>query len=73
MARATIDGVGIEYQSVGDGKETVFLLNGIACRIPGARYEEIPDAGHAVVIEKPAAVSDSLLGFLVSIAGNAAG
>ena len=45
----------------------------IACRIPGARYEEIPDAGHAVVIEKPAAVSDSLLGFLGSITGNKAG
>jgi len=41
----------------------------IACRIPGARYEEIPDAGHAVVIEKPEAVCESLLGFLGSIRG----
>ncbi len=45
----------------------------IACRIPGARYEEIPDAGHAVVIERPGAVADSVIGFLGSIAGKAAG
>jgi 3-oxoadipate enol-lactonase len=45
----------------------------IACRIPGARYEEIPDAGHAVVIEKPEAVCGSLLGFLGSVNGTVAG
>jgi 3-oxoadipate enol-lactonase len=33
MARAILDGVGLEYQVTGDGPETVFLLNGIAMSI----------------------------------------
>ncbi len=32
--------------------------------VPGAKYHEIPGAGHAVVVERPDAVADSLLGFL---------
>jgi len=37
--------------------------------VPGARYAEIPGAGHAVVVERPDAVADSLLGFLDSAGG----
>lgn len=36
------------------------MANGIS----GCRYQEIPGAGHAVVIEQPEAVADALLGFL---------
>jgi len=39
----------------------------IADGVPGCRYEEIVGAGHAVVIEQPEAVSDSLLRFLAEI------
>ena len=34
---------------------------------PGARYEELRGAGHAVVIEQPEVVADSLLRFLAEI------
>lgn len=39
----------------------------IADGVPGARYEEIQGAGHAVVIEQPEAVADSLLRFFTEI------
>jgi len=39
----------------------------IADGVPGARYEEIAGAGHAVVIEQPGAVADSLLRFLAGV------
>jgi len=39
----------------------------IADGVPGAGYEEIAGAGHAVVIEQPGAVADSLLRFLAGV------
>jgi len=42
----------------------MILANGI----PGCRYQEIPGAGHAVVLEQPEAVSDALLPFLAEAA-----
>jgi 3-oxoadipate enol-lactonase len=41
------------------------MANGIA----GCRYQEIPGAGHAVVIEQPEAVAVAVLGFLVELTG----
>jgi len=35
--------------------------------VPGACYVEIPGAGHAVVVEKPGEVSDSILRFLAGL------
>ena len=40
--------------------------------VPGARYAEIPGAGHAVVLERPDAVADLLLSFLAGAAGRGA-
>ncbi|TFG85384.1 MAG: alpha/beta fold hydrolase [Spirochaetales bacterium] len=52
MARAIINGVGIEYQMVGDGDETVALLNGIAMTI--ANWKPVADrlvaAGYRVLM-----------------------
>lgn len=42
MARATVDGVGLEYELVGTGPETVALLNGIAMTI--AHWKPVADA-----------------------------
>jgi 3-oxoadipate enol-lactonase len=39
----------------------------IANGIPGSRYQEIPGAGHAVVIEQPGAVAESLIAFLAEV------
>jgi pimeloyl-ACP methyl ester carboxylesterase len=39
----------------------------LADRIPGATLEIIPDAGHMVMLEQPASVGASLLGFLDNI------
>jgi 3-oxoadipate enol-lactonase len=41
----------------------------IADGVPGARYEEIRGSGHAVVVEKPGAVADSLVEFLEGMHG----
>ncbi len=38
-----------------------------ASRIPGARFAEVPDCGHAMYFERPAEFADVVLGFL---AGN---
>jgi pimeloyl-ACP methyl ester carboxylesterase len=35
-----------------------------AARIPGARYAEVPDCGHAMYFERPAEFADVVLGFL---------
>jgi pimeloyl-ACP methyl ester carboxylesterase len=35
-----------------------------ASRIPGARYAEVPDCGHAMYFERPAEFADVVLGFL---------
>jgi len=40
------------------------LLKGTAALIPGARFVEIPDAGHSPYFEQPAAWNDALLSFL---------
>jgi 3-oxoadipate enol-lactonase len=37
----------------------------IASAIPGAEYIKIPDAGHAVCLEKPGVFNSALLGFLL--------
>lgn len=39
-------------------------MHDIARRIPGARYAEIPDAGHLLPVEQPRAVADLLASFL---------
>lgn len=44
---------------------SMIIANGIA----GSRFQEIPGAGHAVVLEQPEAVADALLGFLAEISG----
>jgi pimeloyl-ACP methyl ester carboxylesterase len=35
-----------------------------ASRIPGARFAEVPDCGHAMYFERPAEFADVVLGFL---------
>ncbi len=35
-----------------------------ASRIPGARFAEVPDCGHAMYFERPAEFADAVLGFL---------
>jgi 3-oxoadipate enol-lactonase len=44
-------------------KYSRLMANGIS----GCRYQEIPGAGHAVVLEQPEAVADAVLGFLAEI------
>jgi 3-oxoadipate enol-lactonase len=39
----------------------------LAERLPGAQYQVIPGAGHMINMERPAAVSDLLTGFLASL------
>jgi len=39
-------------------------MQGIAAAIPGAKFAEIPDAGHMAPLEQPAAVNDRLRKFL---------
>jgi 3-oxoadipate enol-lactonase len=46
-------------------KYSRLMANGIS----GCRYQEIPGAGHAVVLEQPEAVADAVLGFLSEITG----
>ncbi|UYP19512.1 alpha/beta hydrolase [Rhodococcus sp. Z13] len=43
-----------------------YLSREVADAIPGARYEEIPDAGHYGYLERPEAVNKVLIDFLAS-------
>ncbi|MBM7458244.1 alpha/beta fold hydrolase [Rhodococcus coprophilus] len=43
-----------------------YLSREVAAAIPGARYEEIPDAGHYGYLERPEVVNKVLLDFLAS-------
>ena len=56
-------------QTAGAGKLTTENWNQLADAIPGARYLEIPDAGHLGFIEKPDAVNKAALEFLTEIDG----
>jgi 3-oxoadipate enol-lactonase len=42
-------------------------MRGIANAIPGAKYVEIPDAGHISPLENPAAVNAAILDFLATL------
>lgn len=46
-----------------DGATTPELVKAFAGSIPGARYQEIPDAGHLPCIEQPDALVEHMLGF----------
>lgn len=50
-----------------DTLTTPVQLQGMAAKIPGARFSEIPAAGHLVNLEAPEAVNEVLLGFLQEI------
>jgi pimeloyl-ACP methyl ester carboxylesterase len=41
----------------------------IAARIPGARLEIVPEAGHSSTVEQPAAISALLEEFLAGVEG----
>jgi pimeloyl-ACP methyl ester carboxylesterase len=43
------------------------LSSHLASSIPGAQLEEIPDAGHMVMLEQPQAVAKSMVNFLATI------
>lgn len=45
----------------------VFLAREVAEAIPGARYEEVADAGHFGYLERPNAVNSLLIDFLTSL------
>ncbi len=47
-----------------DGATPPDLVRDTANRIPGARYLEIPEAGHLPCVERPEAVADALAEFL---------
>ena len=53
------------------GREDVFTppaeMRGMAEAVPGAKYVEIPDAGHLAPLENPAAVSAALAEFIQGI------
>jgi 3-oxoadipate enol-lactonase len=42
-------------------------MRGIADKLPGARFSEIPAAGHMTTLENPAAVNTALSGFIESL------
>jgi pimeloyl-ACP methyl ester carboxylesterase len=57
---------------IGFGDDVVIpphLSREVADAIPGARYLEIPDAGHLGFIEKPEAVNKAALEFLAEVDG----
>jgi 3-oxoadipate enol-lactonase len=47
-------------------------MRAMAEATPGARYIEIPGAGHLSAIERPEAVAEALQGFLAALAPAAA-
>ncbi len=46
-----------------DGATTPAVVKALAAGIPGARYREIPDAGHLPCVEQPEALVAHMLGF----------
>lgn len=72
VAHDRIAGLGVPVLFVAGSHDAIFpapLLAGSAGRIAGARYVEIPAAGHSPYFEQPEAWNDAVLGFLLEVAG----
>lgn len=67
--RAAYRGITVPCLAVGFADDRMipsYLSREVADAIPGARYEEIPDAGHYGYLERPEAVNKILVDFLSS-------
>jgi pimeloyl-ACP methyl ester carboxylesterase len=72
IEHATIAGLGVPVLFVTGSHDEIFpaeLLAGSAAMVPGARYVEIPGAGHSPYFEQPTAWNDAVGSFLREVTG----